>query len=99
MRTYDFTLRLDREVTAEEVEALYGVFDDGSITTGPGITTVEFTLESRSWSGAVGTATRDIEGTVSSLRVIGVEPEEADDSSRWAAEAGRAFLAALNDEW
>lgn len=76
METYDFTLRLDREVTAEEADALYGAFDDGSIVTGPGGTTVEFARESRSWADAIGTAIGDIEDTVASLRVIGVGQED-----------------------
>lgn len=76
MEAYDFSLRLDREVTADEVDALYGAFDDGSVTTGPGGTAVEFTRESRSWADAIGTAIRDIEDTISSLRVIGVGQED-----------------------
>lgn len=76
MEAYDFALRLNREVTADEADALYGAFDDGSITTGPGGTTVEFTRESRSWADAIGTAIRDIEGTIPSLRVIGVGQED-----------------------
>lgn len=76
MGTYDFTLRLDREVTADEADDLYGAFNDGSITTGPGVTTVEFTREAQSWADAIGTAIRDIETAVSSLRVVGAGQED-----------------------
>lgn len=76
MGTYEFTLRLSREVTADEADALYGAFDDGSILTGPGGTIVEFTRESPSWADAIGTAIRDIEHTVPSLRAVGAGQED-----------------------
>lgn len=76
MDTYDFTLHLDREVTADEADSLYGTFDDGSLTTGPGGATVEFTRESPSWADAIGTAIRDIESTIPSLRVVGAGQED-----------------------
>jgi hypothetical protein len=76
MGTFDFTLRLDREVMPDEADALYGAFDDGSVVTGPGGTTVEFTRESPSWADAIGTAIRGIEDAVSSLRVVGAGRED-----------------------
>lgn len=75
MSIYEFTLRLDREVTEDEAEMLYGAFDDGSITTGVGKTEIEFTREAPSWADAIGTAVRDVE-TVRGLRVTGAGQED-----------------------
>ncbi len=61
MKIYEFTLRIDREVTEQEVEALYGVFHDGSVMTGSGQTEIEFTREAPSWAHAIGSAVRDVE--------------------------------------
>jgi hypothetical protein len=75
MSTYEFTLRLDREVTADEADALYGAFDDGSIVTGPGETEIEFTREAPSLAEAIVSAVRDIEGA-GDLRVTGAGQED-----------------------
>lgn len=75
MSTYEFTLRLDREVTADEVEALYSVFDDGSIATGPGTTEIEFAREAAGWADAIGSAVRDVE-SVPGLIVTGAGQED-----------------------
>lgn len=76
MSTYEFTLRLDREVSEEEADALYGAFNDGSIMTGPGGTTIDFTRDAPSWAKAIGTAIQDIEQAVPGLRVIGIGQED-----------------------
>jgi hypothetical protein len=76
MSTYDFTLHLDREVTEDEADALYGAFDDGSIVTGPGGTTIDFTREAPSWAEAIVTAVNDIEGAVPGLRVTGAGQDD-----------------------
>jgi hypothetical protein len=75
MSTYEFTLRIDREITEEEADALYGVFNDGSITTGSGRTEIEFTREAQGWAYAIGSAIRDVEG-VAGLTVTGVGQED-----------------------
>jgi hypothetical protein len=74
MMTYQFTLRLDREITDDEADILYGIFDDGSIMTGTGHTEIEFSREADGWAAAIGSAVRDIEG-VHDLRVVGVGRE------------------------
>ena|SRR5579863_2439175 len=75
MNTYEFVLRLDQEVTEDEADALYGVFDDGSITTGSGMTAIEFTREAPSWAEAINSAIRDVE-SVKGLRVTGAGQED-----------------------
>ena len=71
MTTFDFTLRLDREITEEEADDFYGVIHDGSIMTGPGRTEIEFAREAPGWAEAIGSAIRDIE-CIPGLRVAGV---------------------------
>jgi hypothetical protein len=75
MITYEFTLRLDREVTAEEADALYGVFHDGSIVTGDGKTEIEFTREAPGLAEAIVSAIRDVE-SIGDLRVTGAGQED-----------------------
>ena len=61
MSIYEFTLHIDREVSEQEVEALYGVFHDGSVMTGGGRTEIEFTREADGWAHAIGSAVQDVE--------------------------------------
>jgi len=75
MMTYEFTLRLDRGVTADEADALYGMFHDGSIVTGEHETAIEFTREAPSLAEAIVSAVRDVEG-VEGMRVTGAGQEE-----------------------
>lgn len=75
MSIYEFTLRIDREVSEHEVEALYGVFHDGSVMTGDGQTEIEFTREATGWAHAIGSAVRDVE-SVGGLVVAGAGQED-----------------------
>jgi hypothetical protein len=75
MGTYEFTLRVDREVSEQEADALYGVFSDGSIATGAGRTEIEFTRKADSWAGAISSAVVDVE-SVSGLYVVGAGQED-----------------------
>jgi hypothetical protein len=74
MNTYEFTLRLDREISENEADALYGVLADGSIMTGSGHAEIEFARVADGWADAIGSAVRDVE-SVSGLQVIGVGRE------------------------
>jgi hypothetical protein len=75
MSTYEFTLRLDREIIEDQADALYGIFNDGSIMTGSGRTEIEFSRDSDSWAEAIGSAIRDVE-SLPELRVVGVGQED-----------------------
>lgn len=90
MTTYEFTLHLDREVTEDEADALYGAFDDGSIVTGDGGTAIEFTREAPSWTEAFITAISDIEEAVPGLRVIGAGQEDLVSTLEVAQRTGRS---------
>jgi hypothetical protein len=72
MTGQQFMLRLNREVTDEEIEALYEAgCADASVETGPLGAVVDFTREAPTLAEALVSAVRDIE-KVSGLRVIGV---------------------------
>jgi hypothetical protein len=75
MATYEFTLRLDQQVDEEQADALYGVFHDGSVMTGPGGTEIEFTREADNWAEAIVSAIRDVE-SLPGLRVSGAGQED-----------------------
>jgi hypothetical protein len=75
MSIYEFTLRIDREITEDEADALYGAFGDGSVTTGPGQTEIEFSREAPGWAEAIGSAVRDVE-SVPGLVVTGAGQED-----------------------
>lgn len=72
MPSHEFMLKLSREVTDEEVEALYEVgCSDAGIETGPLGTVMDFTRSAPSLAEALVSAVRDIE-KVEGLRVVGV---------------------------
>jgi hypothetical protein len=90
MAAYEFTLHLDREVTEDEADALYGAFDDGSIVTGDGGTAIEFTREAPSWIKAFITAINNIEDAVPGLRVTGAGQEDLVSALEIAHRTGRS---------
>jgi hypothetical protein len=73
MVNYEFTLRLNREVTAEEADTLYTEgCDDAGIETGPRGTFISFDREAPSQAEAIVSAVHDAETAVPGLRVRGV---------------------------
>ncbi len=72
MKTYEFTLRLNREVADDEIEQLYVAgCHDAAIETGPLGTLIQFDREARSLAEAVVSAVQDLE-KIEGLRAIGV---------------------------
>ena len=72
MMSYDFTLRLNREVTDAEIEALYEAgCDDAGVETGPLGTLIQFEREAPTLAQAITSAVRDID-EVPGLRAVGV---------------------------
>lgn len=73
MTSYEFTLKLNREVTDDEIDALYEAgLDDAGIETGPLGSVADFNREAPSLVSAIASAVRDIE-KVPGLRAVGVE--------------------------
>lgn len=75
MAMYEFTLRLDQEISEAQADALLGICGDASIETGAGSTEVEFAREAPTWADAIGSAIRDIE-SIPGLRVTGAGQED-----------------------
>lgn len=72
MNSHEFTLKLNREVTDSEIEALYEAgCEDAGIETGTLGALIEFDREARSLAHAIASAVRDIE-KVPGLRAVGV---------------------------
>lgn len=76
MTSYEFTLRLNREVTEDEVEALYKAgCGDAGVETGPQGTVIEFDREAPNLATAIASAVRDVE-KIPGLRAVGLACEE-----------------------
>ena len=72
MTSYEFALRLNREVADDELDALYEVgCGDAGIETGPLGAVADFDREASSLAQAIASAVRDIE-KVPGLRAVGV---------------------------
>jgi hypothetical protein len=73
LTAYEFALKLNRELSDDELEALYEAgLDDAGIETGPLGTLADFTREAPSLAEAIASAVRDIE-KVPGLRATGVQ--------------------------
>jgi hypothetical protein len=73
MTTYDFVLKLNREINDDEIEALYEAgCDDAGIETGPVGTLADFSREAPSLAEAIASAVHDVE-KVPGLRATGVQ--------------------------
>jgi hypothetical protein len=75
LSVYEFTLRLGSELTDDEADALCAVISDAGVSTGPGVTHIEFAREAPGWAEALGSAVRDIE-TVPGLMVTGAGQDD-----------------------
>jgi hypothetical protein len=71
MTSYEFTLKLNRAITADEADALYATFGDGTIETGPDITRIDFDREAPSLAAAIVSAAFDVE-KIDGLRAVGI---------------------------
>jgi hypothetical protein len=72
MASHEFMLKLNREVTEEEVEELYRAgCDDAAVETGPLGTMIDFTREAPTLAEALVSAVRDVE-KIAGLRAVGV---------------------------
>lgn len=90
MNTYEFTLRLSRAVTDDEIEALYEAgCDDGAVETGPRGALIAFDREADCLLAALISAIRDVE-RVPGLDVIGVERDDSVTLADVARRLGRS---------
>jgi len=90
MSIYQFTLRLSREISAEEIESLYDTgLSDAGIESGPSGTLIDFIREADNWAAAIGSAVADIE-KVPGLRVTGAGQVDQVTMLDIARRAGRS---------
>ncbi len=72
MKPYQLRVRLDREPTELEIEALGAVCDDAGLSYGNGVGELDFDREAPSFADAVFSAISDVE-RCTGLRVTSVE--------------------------
>lgn len=88
MTGHDFILKLNRETTDDEIEALYEAgCSDAGVETGPLGTVIDFTREAPSLAEAIVSAVRDIE-KVQGLRAVGVACDNMVTLAQIAERAG-----------
>lgn len=88
MTSYEFALRLNREVTDNELDALYEAgCDDAGIETGVLGALAQFDREAPSLAQAIASAVRDIE-KVAGLRAVGVQCDNMVNLAGIARRAG-----------
>jgi len=94
MTSYEFMLKLNRQVTADEADEFYGSgCDDAAIETGPLGTLIHFDREAKSLAEAIASAARDIE-KVQGLRATGVACDNMVTLADIATRAGVSHEAA-----
>lgn len=77
MTVYEFSVELVERVEADDdIERLYGTFDDGTIVTSGGRTRIDFDREASSLRGAIQSAITDVERC--GLHVAQVRSEETE---------------------
>lgn len=59
MKDHEFTLILSADPTEEQADKLYGVFDDGTISTIAGVPQIHFHREAKSLEDAIRSAVND----------------------------------------
>jgi hypothetical protein len=88
LTAYEFVLKLNREISDDELEALYEAgLEDAGIETGPLGTLADFSREAPSLAEAIASAVRDIE-KVPGLRAIGVQCDNMVTAADIASRAG-----------
>ncbi|HPM79944.1 MAG TPA: hypothetical protein PLF81_04565 [Candidatus Anammoximicrobium sp.] len=75
MREHEFTLILRDEPSEEGADALYGVFNDGTISTIAGVPQIHFHREARSLEEAIRAAVGDVRSAGFGVERVEMEPD------------------------
>ena len=75
MKVHEFTLVLSADPTEEEADRLYGIFNDGTISTISGVAQISFAREAASLEAAIGMAIRDVRSGGFEVERIELEPD------------------------
>lgn len=75
MKVHEFTLILTDEPSEEDADGLYGVFNDGTISTIAGVPQIHFHREARSLEEAIRGAVSDVRSAGFSVERVELEPD------------------------
>jgi hypothetical protein len=75
MKIHEFTLILTTDPTEEEADTLYGVFQDGTISTIAGVPQVRFHREAGSLEEALRSAISDVRSAGFGVMRVEMEPD------------------------
>lgn len=76
MKEHRFTLVLATDPTDEESDRLYGVFNDGTISTIAGLPQIHFHRDASSLEAAIRSALEDVRSAGLTVRMVEIEPAE-----------------------
>ncbi len=75
MKAHEFTLILTTDPDEEEADKLYGIFNDGTLSTIAGVPQVRFHREAPSLEKAIRSAMRDVRSAGFDIARVEIEPE------------------------
>ncbi len=75
MKEHDFTLILTADPSEEEADRLYGIFNDGTLSTIAGVPQVHFHWEAFSLEEAIRSAIANIRSVGFEVERVEIEPE------------------------
>lgn len=74
-KEHEFTLILTHDPSEDEADRLYGIFNDGTISTVAGIPQVHFHRQAGTLEEAIGSAIRDVRSAGFVIHRIEMEPD------------------------
>jgi hypothetical protein len=75
MKEHDFTLILTADPGEEDADRLYGIFDDGTLSTIAGVPQIHFHREARSLEEAIRSAITHVRSAGFDVVRVEIEPE------------------------
>ncbi len=75
MKVHEFTLVLSTDPNEEEADRLYGIFNDGTISTIAGVPQIHFHREASSLEEAIRSAMSDVSSTGLGVTRVEIKPE------------------------
>ena len=75
MKEHEFTLILTADPTEEQADKLYGVFDDGTLSTIAGVPQIQFHREANSLEDAIRSAVIDTRSAGFDVERIEMQPD------------------------
>jgi hypothetical protein len=75
MKEHDFTLILTADPNEDEADSLYGIFNDGTLSTIAGLPQIHFHREASSLEEAIRSAIADVRSAGFDVERVEMEPE------------------------